>query len=61
MSVYDNYAPDSSKLVVLSYVDDCVDWYTYEELVKWFLDALGKMLHVKFLVYLHWFMSIRIS
>ena len=26
MSVYYKYAPDGSKLVVLSYVDDCVCW-----------------------------------
>ena len=30
MSVYYKYAQDGSKLVVLSYVDDCVYWYTYE-------------------------------
>ena len=30
MSVYYKYAQDDSKLVVLSYVDDCVYWYTYE-------------------------------
>ena len=24
MSIYYNYAPDGSKIVVLSYVDDCV-------------------------------------
>ena len=28
---YYNYAPDGSRLVVLSYVDDCVYWYKYEE------------------------------
>ena len=32
MSVNYKYAPDGSKLVVLSYVDECVYWYTYEEL-----------------------------
>ena len=32
MSIYYTYAPDESKLVVLSYVDDCVYWYTSEEL-----------------------------
>ena len=30
MSIYDKYAPDESKVVVLSYVDDCVYWYTNE-------------------------------
>ena len=61
MSIYYKYASNGSKLVVLSYVDDCVFWYTYEELGKWFLDTLGKILHVRFLVYSHWFISIRIS
>ena len=28
---------------------------------KWFVDTLGKRFHVNFLVYAHWFMSIRIS
>ena len=28
MSIYYNYALDGSKIVVLSYVDDCVYWYT---------------------------------
>ena len=28
MSIYYNYAPDGSNIVVLSYVDDCVYWYT---------------------------------
>ena len=32
MCVYYKYSPYSSKLVVLSYVDDCVYWYAYEEL-----------------------------
>ena len=30
ISIYYKYAPDGSKLVFLSYVDDCVYWYTYE-------------------------------
>ena len=30
--VYYKFAPDGSKLVVLSYVDDCVYWYISEEL-----------------------------
>ena len=32
MSIYYNYSPDESKIVVLSYVDDCVYWYTNEDL-----------------------------
>ena len=32
MSIYYKYAPDGSKIVVLSYVDDCVYWYTNEDL-----------------------------
>ena len=61
MSLYYNFAPDGSKIVVLSYVDDCVCWYTSDALQKCFLDALGKIFHVKFLGYAYWFMSIRIS
>ena len=29
MSIYYKYTPDGSKLVVLSYVDDCLYWYIY--------------------------------
>ena len=47
--------------LLLSYVDDCVYWYTSEALGKWFVDTLGKILHVNFLGYTHWFMSIIIS
>ena len=61
MSIHYSYVPDGYKLVLLSYVDDCVFWYTYEELGKWFVDTLGKRFHVNFLGYAHWFMSIRIS
>ena len=61
MSIYYNYAPDGSKIVVLSYVDYCVYWYTNEDLGKWFVDALGKRFHVNFLGYAHWFISISIS
>ena len=61
MSIYYKYAPYGSKIVVLSYVDDCVYWYTNEDLGKWFVDTLGKIFHVNFLVYAHWFMSIIIS
>ena len=49
MSIYYKYAPDGSKIVVLSYVDDCVYWYTNEDLGKWFVDTLGKRFHVNFL------------
>ena len=49
MSVYYKYAPYGYKLVVLSYVDDCVYCYTYEELINWFVDTLGKIFHVNFL------------
>ena len=34
MSIYYKYAPDGSKIVVLSYVDDCVYWYKNEALGK---------------------------
>ena len=61
MYIYYKYAPDESKIVVLSYVDDCVYWYTNEDLGKWFVDTLGKRFHVNFLGFAHWFMSIRIS
>ena len=61
MSIYYKYVLDGSKIVVLSYVADCVYWYTNEDLGKWIVDTLGKRFHVKFLVYAHWFRSIRIS
>ena len=61
MSIYYKYALDESKIVVLSYVDDCVYWYTHEDIGKWFVDTLEKIFHVNFLGYAHWFMSIRIS
>ena len=61
MSIYYKYAPYVTKTVVLSYVDECVYWYTSETLVKWCVDALGKRFHVNFLRYSHWFMSIIIS
>ena len=43
MSIYYKYAPDGSKKFVLSYVYDCVYWYTSESIVKWFVDTLGKI------------------
>ena len=61
MSIYYKYSPDGSKIVVLSYADDCVYWYKNEDTGKWFVDTLGKRFHVNFLGYAHWFMSIRIS
>ena len=61
MSIYYKYAPDGSKIVVFFYVDDCVYWYTNEDLGKWFVDTLGKIFHVNFLGCAHWFISIRIS
>ena len=42
MSIYNKYAPDGSKIVVLFYVDDCVYWYTNEDTEKRFVDTLGK-------------------
>ena len=61
MSIYYKYAPDGSKIVFLSYVDDCVYWYTNEDLGTCFVDTLVKRSHVNFLGYEHWFISIRIS
>ena len=61
MSIYYKYAPDGSKIVVLSYVDDCVYWYTNEDLGEWFVDTLGKISHMDFLGFAYWFVSIRIS
>ena len=61
MSIFYKYAPDGSKIVVLSYVDDCVSWYTNEDIGKWFVDTLGKRFHVKFLGFAYRFISIRIS
>ena len=34
ISIYYKYAPYVTKTVVLSYVDDCVYWYTSEALGK---------------------------
>ena len=58
MSIYYKYPLDGTTLVVLSYVDDCVYWYTYEALGKLFVDTLGNIFHVNFLGYSHWFRSI---
>ena len=40
MFIYYKYALDGSKIDVLSYVEDCVYWYTNEDLGKWFIDTL---------------------
>ena len=61
MSIYYKYETYGTNIVVLSYVDNCVYWYTSGDLLKWFVDTLGKIFHVKFLRYAHWFISIRIS
>ena len=60
MSIYYNYALDGTNFF-LSYVDDCVYWYTSEASGKWFVDTLGKIFHVNFLGYEHWFILTRIS
>ena len=61
MSIYYKYAPFGTNIVDSSYVDDCVHWYTSEARGKLFVDTLGNILHVDFLGYAHWFISIRIS
>ena len=61
MYVYYKYAPYGYNLVVLSYVYDCVFWYTYEEIGNWFVETLGNIFYMKFLGYAHWFIYIRIS
>ena len=40
MSIYYKNSPDGSKIVVLSYVDDCVYWYTNEDLGNGLLTPL---------------------
>ena len=57
MSIYYKYAPDLIN-IFKSYVDDFVYWYNSQALGKWFVDTLGKIFHVNFLLYSHWFMSI---
>ena len=56
ISIHYNYSPYGTIIYVLSYVDNCVYWYTPEALVKWFVDTLGKKFHVNFLGFSHWFM-----
>ena len=47
-SIYYKYTPDGSKIVVLSYVYDCVYWYTNDDIVKHFVNTLGKRFHVNY-------------
>ena len=61
MYIYYKYAIDGSNFFVLSYVDYRVYLCNSEEIGKWFVDTLGKIFHVKFLGYAHWFVSICIS
>ena len=51
MSIYCNYAPYETNIFVLSYVDDCVYWYTSKDIVKWFVETLVNRFHVNFLVF----------
>ena len=53
MYVYYKYVPDGSKLLVIFFADDCVCWYTSEELGKFFWDKLGSRFRVNFLGYEH--------
>ena len=61
ISIYYKCVPDGTKIFILSYIGDCLYRYTSEALGKWFVDNLGKILHLNFLGYAHWSMSIRIS
>ena len=49
MYIYYKYAPEGTKVVVLSYVDDCVYWYISKVFEKWFVDALVKRFYLNFL------------
>ena len=60
MDIYYKYAPDGTNIVVLSYAYDCVYWCLSEAHGKWLVGTLGKIFHVIFMGYAHWFMSIRI-
>ena len=53
MYIYYNYTPDKKNIVVSSYIDDCVYWYTRKALGKWFVYTLRKIYHVNFRVYAH--------
>ena len=56
MSIYYKYAPDGSKIIVSFYIVDCVYWYNYKALGKWFVETTGNRLHVNLLGYAHWLM-----
>ena len=40
MCIYYKYAPDGTSIVIISYVDKCLYWYTLEGLGKWFVETL---------------------
>ena len=61
MSLYYKFGEDGAKIVVLSYVDDCIYWSTSEKMQRWFVEQLGQRFNVNFLGYVHWFMSICIT
>ena len=42
-------------------MDDCIYYYTSENLGRWFVDALGKRFNVTFLGHAHWLIIIRIT
>ena len=51
ISIYYKYAPYGTNIFVLSYVDECVYWYNYEYIGKWFVYDIGKIFHANFLGY----------
>ena len=56
MFIYYKYAPYGSKMVVLSYVDDCVYWYTTKSIGICFMDTLGKIIpceHLGIFTFVH--------
>ena len=57
MYAYYEYAPDEFFLFYLMLMTLFIGTLS-EDPVKWFVDALGKRLHVNFLGYSNWFMSI---
>ena len=57
-SIYYKVLETGERIVVLSYVDDCVYYHTSEDLGRWFVEALGKRYNVNFLGHAHWLMSI---
>ena len=60
MCIYYNYASYGTK-IFFDFFDDCVFFYKSKALGKWLVENLGKIFNVNFLVYAHWFISIRIS